>query len=667
MSITPSPRRFRATVFGLIVVLVLGIAYLTYTPGLRGTFLFDDFATLPKLSEYGDLTRPRAFLYYVLGSGHDFGGRPLSHLSFLIDDYAWPSEPGPFKRTNVLLHLLAGTLVLWLGLLLGRARGLAERTAAWGALLGAALWLLHPLWVSTTLYVVQRMAILSAILVLAGLTAYVSGRLRLARGQIRSGLAGMAAGIGLFTPLAFLAKENGALLPLLALVAEATVLRGLPVPQQARTAFRWLRAALLGLPNLAIAAYFALTWDQVLAGYDRRTFSLGERLLTEPRALWSYVRELLLPRIQTGGLYQDDYPASTGLLSPWTTLPALLGLLLALLAALRLRRTRPLLSFAILFFLAGHALESTFISLELYFEHRNYLPATGLFLAAGLGLARAAEGAGVPARAARIGGAAAPALLAALTWLRADLWGDPDTQALVWARMHPASLRAQQQAAIAWLQRGRPELAERHVRNAIRAHPAEPTLRIQLLGVLCAQRKPSREAVAGAARVLSIGYLNASVFQNLQKLLELVTDGNCPAMTIADVDRLLRAGLAHPALTRLPQIGQDLTYLRALAALAQDRREEAAALMEHGLRLAPNPEYALQGAAVLATHGLYEDALRLLDLHDSLERAARTKRSLRARLRHELRHYDEEKERLRRIIERDRARAMSERREAAGT
>jgi len=664
---TKAYRLSRITFFGLGLSAALVITYTVYSPGLRGTFLFDDFATLPKLSNYGDLAHPRALLYYILGSGHDFGGRPLSHLSFLIDDYAWPSEPRLFKRTNVLLHLLAGTLVLWLGLLLGRARRLGEHTAAWGALLGAALWLLHPLWVSTTLYVVQRMAILSAILVVAGLTTYVSGRLRLARGQVRSGLAGMATGIGLFTPLAYLAKENGALLPLLALVAEATVLRGLPVPQCAQASFRRLRAVLLGLPNLAIVAYFVLIWDEVLAGYSQRAFSLGERLLTEPRALWSYVRDLLLPRIQTGGLYHDDYQASTGLLSPWTTLPALIGLLLALPAALRLRQTRPLLSFAVLFFLAGHTLESTFIPLELYFEHRNYLPAAGLFLAAGLALARAAEGTGASARAARIAGAAVPALLAAFTWLRADLWGDPATQALVWARMHPGSLRAQQQAAITWLQRGNPMKAEQHLHAAIRSHPAEPTLRIQLLGVLCAQDKPMHEAVRETALALSGGYINSGVFRNFQSLIQLVTEGRCPRLRLTDIDHLLQAALAHPALGQVPTVAQDLLYLRAIIALARKKNGEAAKLMKRGLRLAPNPEYALQGAAVLASYGLHVDALELLNLDDKLRASARRSSSLRKRLRTYLRRYDEEKRRLRHLIEQDRARAMSERREAAGT
>jgi hypothetical protein len=40
----------------------------------------------------------------------------------------------------------------------------------------------------------------------------------------------------------------------------------------------------------------------------------------------------------------------------------------------------PLISFGILFFLLNHLIESTILPLELFFEHRNYLPSLFLFL-----------------------------------------------------------------------------------------------------------------------------------------------------------------------------------------------------------------------------------------------------------------------------------------------
>ncbi len=61
------------------------------------------------------------------------------------------------------------------------------------------------------------------------------------------------------------------------------------------------------------------------------------------------------------------------------TATALLAALAAV--AVGLIKRRPLAAFGILFFFAGHLIESTFLPLELAFEHRNYLPTLGLLLA----------------------------------------------------------------------------------------------------------------------------------------------------------------------------------------------------------------------------------------------------------------------------------------------
>ncbi|MEZ5583816.1 MAG: hypothetical protein R3F37_14665 [Candidatus Competibacteraceae bacterium] len=80
-----------------------------------------------------------------------------------------------------------------------------------------------------------------------------------------------------------------------------------------------------------------------------------EHLLTEIRALWFYIGLILLPRPAALGIFHDDFVTSTGLLSPWTTLPVILGGLLALGFAIHFHRRQPPLAFGILFFLAAHA------------------------------------------------------------------------------------------------------------------------------------------------------------------------------------------------------------------------------------------------------------------------------------------------------------------------
>jgi hypothetical protein len=121
--------------------------------------------------------------------------------------------------------------------------------------------------------------------------------------------------------------------------------------------------------------------DRILGGYARRDFSLSERLMTESRVLVDYLGMLLLPAQQRMGFLHDDYVISKGLLDPSTTLLSTLLIVFLISGAILIRKKMPLVSLGILFFFAGHLLESTIISLELVFEHRNYLPSLGIFMA----------------------------------------------------------------------------------------------------------------------------------------------------------------------------------------------------------------------------------------------------------------------------------------------
>src|SRR5690606_38481334 len=89
--------------------LVALAAFLSW-PALTGPFLFDDFPNLELLAELnGHLDFHSLANYVTLFQGGP--GRPLSMLSFVINDFDWPSDPWSFKYTNLMLHLLTGTLI----------------------------------------------------------------------------------------------------------------------------------------------------------------------------------------------------------------------------------------------------------------------------------------------------------------------------------------------------------------------------------------------------------------------------------------------------------------------------------------------------------------------------------------------------------------------------
>lgn len=600
-----------ALAFAGALVLLLGGAWLVYAPGLSGGFLLDDLSNLDALGRMGGVDSWRTAVEYVLGSHTSMGGRPVALASFLLDDVAWPSNPEPFKYTSVLLHLLVMTGVVWLALQLARALGLEERRQYALALLAGAIWGLHPFLVSTVLYVIQRMAVLAALFVVFGLGCYVRGRRLLAAGEVRAGYAWMTAGIAVFTPLAFLSKPNGGLLPVLALVLDVTLLRHLGAPAPERRRYRAWYHVFVHLPLAAIIGYFVLNWQtRVLQGYASRPFSLTERLLTEARILVDYAGQLLVPRIQTAGLYHDNYPVSTGLLEPVSTLPAVLAVIGALAAGVALRKRWPAISAAVLFFLAGHAVESTVVPLELYFEHRNYLPAVLPAFVLALGIVRLFDHQRV---AACLAGVAVVAVLSALTVGRAALWGDPQQQALTWAKVNPGSPRAQQHASIVYLEAGIPELASARLADAIRHNPDSSLLRVQHLVTTCLHDGLREHRLEGAVEAIAESPFQSHTVRHLEVLGEQARTGRCGALQIDDVLRLVDAALTHPTVHYRPSVMEELLYLKGRLLLADDDPDRAQEVFLDAAATTGNVEGAIQMAAVMATAGHYGHALALLD------------------------------------------------------
>jgi hypothetical protein len=244
--------------------------------------------------------------------------------------------------------------------------------------------------------------------------------------------------------LAVLSKENGILIPALVLVVEITAFDFWKLDRANK-----IRLGLLGFIAVAIPAFIALvatvTWNATLmGGYYLRDFDLTQRLLTQGRVLWFYIGLTLAPQNSTLGLFHDDLVTSTGLLAPITTLLSLSGLVLLLVTAFYARRRLPVITFGILWFFAGHLLESTVLPLEMVHEHRNYLPIFGLIFA-GCFMVLERLPAVVPKKFLVSTVVAYMMLLAAVTLLRAERWGDSISHAVYEVENHPDSERAQQQ------------------------------------------------------------------------------------------------------------------------------------------------------------------------------------------------------------------------------
>jgi hypothetical protein len=424
---------------GLAAAIVLAV--IAYWPSLHGGFVFDDFPNivdnsavhLQSLDWQALRTAATASPSHVLV-------RPLAMLSFALDWYASGGDPLRMKIENLLIHLINGLLLFGLLRSLLRARKSTIDSARLDALAlcVTAAWLLAPINFTAVAYIVQRMESLCQMFVLTGLWGYIAARRRMLDG--RPGFARAALSIVLGTALGVLAKESAVLLPLYALLVEWCVFAFARANGQRDRRLFALYLVVLVLPA-TLAAYWISRHALPAAAWANRPFTLGQRLLTEPRILWDYVQWSLLPMANRFSLYHDHVRLSYGLLQPPTTLLAILGLIAAFFAAVLLRRSRPWVALGIFWFFAAHLLTATVIPLELVYEHRNYFASIGLYLAVFAVLIPPTSAARVPL--VRIAVCCVvPLFFASVTAVRALNWGNPVMFALSEAQLNPHSPRA---------------------------------------------------------------------------------------------------------------------------------------------------------------------------------------------------------------------------------
>lgn len=580
--------------FALALLSLCLITGLVYIPGLSGDFLFDDFANLPALGAYGPIVDLPSVLRYITSGIADPTGRPVSLLSFLIDSNSWPASPYPFKRTNLFVHLANGLLLAFVLRQLGISMKLNATHAYQAALLGAAFWWLHPLWVSSVTYVIQRQALLSTTFVLSGVWFWIQGWNAFSIGRSRKGWIFCVISIAGCGLLAGLSKSNGFLLPILLLSLRCTVLQGNSASASCSKSSRWATTLLLALPAVAVLiSLIGLTFFEGTTNHER-PWTTGQRLITQPRVLMDYFRLLLVPQVHSPGLFIDNFQASRTLFSPWTTLPAFFVISGLVALGFLARRRYPAFALALLFFFAGHLLESSVVPLELYFEHRNYLPA--LFLGWPIALWVTSPGRPVYYK---LLFALGLVVLAFTTYIRASLWGDPAQLAMSWAKQQPDSPRSQAMAAQYETERGTPELAVQRLQPLVRSHPEETQYALTLFDAECALGALKHPTLQSAAVAIAAQGVEQDM---VHKWLRNALDGSksCTSLTAKNLDELVAAAHRHPDIN--VQSANRLAQLDGLLALKKKQCTNAVREFNRGLGYWRNAQQVIGQTGLLATH-----------------------------------------------------------------
>jgi hypothetical protein len=383
------------------------------------------------------------------------------------------------------------------------------------------------------------------------------------------------------------------------------------------------------LPSLVILGYLLdSAWNGMVHGISAvRPWTLGQRLLTEPRILMDYLGLLWLPRPFTPGLFNDQIVASTSLWSPATTLPSILAVIGLIAGAWLLRKHVPAIALAVLFYFVGQSIESSSIALELYFEHRNYLPALLMFwpLAlwlAGVPLVQGHSRAQTSTRGFVVARFAIAAILLAMlgtmTHARASLWGNQRDQALLWAKLNPGSPRAQASAAQAEAGAGRTDLGIHRLRPLLARMPEQVQFALNLLAMECQQGRITDDTLSASKTALATtrdpGSLLTSWFE---RAIAQTRQPTCPELTLDNLDALLDATESNHFLMANPGRHQDIDYLKGRIALARGEASKALTWFNSALDRQVRVSLALQQAALLGASGFPRQGLAHLDHYAS--------------------------------------------------
>lgn len=586
----------------LSLLLLLVLAVIVYWPGLNGGFLFDDFPNLELIGHYGQVDNWVTAKAFITSGFAGPTGRPISLASFLLDDNTWPSHAPWFKKTNLLIHLFCGLLLCWATLLLIRnLKTVTEQQAQWIAVLTCGLWLLHPYMLSTTLYVVQRMAQLATLFSLMGIVLYLQGRLWLTTRPIKAYLL-MAVGIGAGTVLATYSKENGALLALLILIIEFCL------PQDKNKPAWQFRAVLLWLPSLAIVYKLASYINFSVDLWPNRNFNQVERLLTEGRIITEYLLHLFVPRIEGNGLYQDGFLISKSWFNPVSTVFSWLFLTFLVVTAFVVRKRLPIVALAIFFFLSAHLMESTVVGLELYFEHRNYLAALFLFLPVTYYLVLWAK----QTKLVMVVIVLMLTMLSTMTFLRAELWSDSKKLEFYWAQAAINSPRALNSLTTHIANSGRPVEALEFVEAASQRLPDSSFLTMRVLMQKVYLGLAAESDFLSTASKLKEQKFDTQTVMGLRVLAEYLADNKHKIYGPLMID-LIDSVKSDKQYRRSTVFVRVAPYLQARLYLMLGNTKQAFELYSEAIKRYKKTSSSLQMVAELGMAGQPELGLKLLE------------------------------------------------------
>jgi tetratricopeptide (TPR) repeat protein len=359
----------------ILILIFFLLGSWAYSNTLQAPFYFDDIQNIVDRSA---IRLESLSLKNLIKAGQEgtVVSRPLANISFALNYYFHQFDVRGYHVVNIAIHILTSIFLFYLFFVLLSTsainRDIPHKKLI--AFFAALLWLVHPIQTQSVTYIVQRMNSMAAMFYIIAIICYASARL--AAGKRSSIL--WFGGCFFAGLMAIASKEIAATLPFFLLLYEWYFLQDMSLVWLKRQKF-YFAAIVLFLLFLTFFFLGQNPIENVLAGYKYKDYTLLQRLLTEPRVIFFYLGLFLLPLPSRFSL-EHDILFSESLFSPPATLVSLIAIAGLLAASIILARKHRVLSFTLLWFWGNLIIESSFIPLELVFEHRMYLPSMFLCL-----------------------------------------------------------------------------------------------------------------------------------------------------------------------------------------------------------------------------------------------------------------------------------------------
>lgn len=618
--------------------LVLTLIWIVYSPGLTGGFVFDDKNNFSVIKSQKKIDSIGSLVGYLNSADAGPLKRPVSMLSFLIDDRFWPLDTYRIKRTNVLIHMVNTCLVIWLAylLLLRLLPAKREHEIIMFSICTGLMWSINPMQVSTVSYMIQRMAQLSALFSLLGIIVYM----KFHEAYFKKALASMKTMIvfgflfGLVFMLGILSKENAVMMSLLTYITIKCTTKIPAIPQkesrkesrkeseqapekenQSKQRQLWYLGewVLLILPMILLLVYTVYKYIILGSDYDYREFTIIERLLTQARIFFIYLTSIFIPDVTQMGMFRGgQIELSTSLFKPLTTVFSLLGLMTIVFLVAKFKAKRPLFVFGPIFFIAGHLLESSFIPIEMYFEHRNYLPQVGLWISVVGVLASIVN----KKRVAVILLLSSAAIYSLLAFRLAIWWGTPLMLEKKWYDAD-VSVRSTQGYAIALTHLGRSDEAMGIIENGLTAFPNSLSLNLTFDLLVCNQASNLEPfPVVKYAKIATLTPPEIGWIEVVRTMFDQFKKGDaCPGID----DNALLFILQHVIENNEKMLARDalagnIYHLLYEIYQWQGNLDKSMGYLNLACEISCGPNVRFQQAVILASAGLYQEALVYLEL-----------------------------------------------------